>query len=71
VDIRLDEIILLEKREGHLLVEGKADGTEIKFRLNTQDVDNLWFSIQRSQRRENLRVLKEARIERMKRGRLC
>ena len=70
--LTLSEVTTIRKYDGHLLVQGTDhEGKTISCIVYTEDVDNLWFSIQRAQRSEKLRTLEEDRIERMKRGRLC
>lgn len=70
--LTLHEVTTIKQHDGYLLVQGTDyEGKTVNCTVYSEDADNLWFSIQRAQRREKLRVLKEARIERMKRGRLC
>ena len=70
--LTLNEVTTIRKYDGHLLVQGTDHaGKTISCIVYTEDVDNLWFSIQRARNQEKLRTRKEDRIERMKRGRLC
>ena len=70
--LTIREVTTIRKYDDYLLVQGTDhEGQTVNCTIYSEDVENLWFSIQRAQRSEKLRTLREDRIERMKRGRLC
>ena len=70
--VGMREVITIRKDKGNLLVQGKDQKGEIVSCIfYTNDVEKLWHSIQRARTEENLRTLREDRLERIKRGRLC
>ena len=70
--LTLREVTTIRQYDGYLLVQGTDyEGKTVDCTVYSEDADNLWFSIQRAQRREKLRTLREDKVERMKRGRLC
>ena len=68
---RLDTITSITKHEDGLVIKGYGPYVESTITLHTKDVEALWFSIKQAQNKEMLRTLREDRLERMKRGRLC
>ncbi len=68
---RLDSITSITKHENSLVIKGNGPHLESTITLHTKDVEALWFSIKQAQNKERLRTLKEDRLERIKRGRIC
>ncbi len=70
--ISITEVTTIQKGKGHILVQGSDhEGKTVSCFVYTSDVDNLWYSIERARNKEKLRTLREDRVNRMKRGRIC
>ena len=69
--VKMDEITSIIKINDGILIHGHGPDVSSTITLHTKDVENLWFSIKRAQNKEMLRTLREDRIERIARGRLC
>ena len=68
----LKEITSIKHKQDSLVIEGvDKQGKVHTLHLATEDPFHLWFSIERAQRRERLRLLRIESVERKKRGLLC
>ena len=69
--VKLDVITSITKQEDGILIKGYGPDVSSTITLHTNDVNNLWFSIKRAENKERLRTLREDRMNRIKKGRLC
>ena len=67
----INTITSLTKHEESIVIEGVGNAGKVSLELVADDVQELWFSIQRAQNAENLRVLREESVERIENGFFC
>ena len=67
----INTITSLTKHEESIVIEGEGNAGKVSIELLADDVKELWFSIQRAQNAENLRVLRQESVERIENGFFC
>jgi hypothetical protein len=67
----MNTVTSLTKHNDSIVIEGVGEAGKVLLELVTDDVKDLWFSLKRAQQAENLRVLREERVERIDNGFFC